>query len=129
MNYKLLAATTAATCAIACAPLAVAADVTDADRYQPSFHTEPRYVPLVPGQLYTESTRFTPTGAPEGTTFWVAGGEKRKGCPSLPRSKTTRPLSCASSSSTATKSKPGSSTHRVAPPSSAAKTPANSTSV
>lgn len=80
MNYKLLAVTTAATCAIAAAPLAAAA-TTDADRYQPTFHTEPRYLPLVPGQLYTESTRFTPTGAPEGTKFWVAGGGETQGVP------------------------------------------------
>lgn len=81
MNYKLLAVGVATTSAIACAPHAVAADVKDADRYQPSFQTEPRYVPLVPGQLYTESTRFTPTGAPEGTTFWVAGGGETQGVP------------------------------------------------
>lgn len=80
MNYQLLAAITAATCAITCAPLA-AATTTDADRYQPTFHTEPRYLPLVPGQLYTESTRFTPVGAPEGTKFWVAGGGETQGVP------------------------------------------------
>lgn len=80
MNYTLLAATTAATCAIACAPHA-AAVTTDADRYQPTFQTEPRYLPLVEGQFYTETTRFTPTGAPEGTTFRIMGQGEELGEP------------------------------------------------
>ena len=97
MNYKLLAVGVATTSAIACAPHAVATDVKDADRYQPSFQTEPRYVPLVPGQLYTESTRFTPTGAPEGTTFWVAGGGETQGAVSYTHlTLPTKPMMCRS---------------------------------
>ncbi|MCQ4614928.1 Rib/alpha-like domain-containing protein [Corynebacterium pseudogenitalium] len=80
MNYKLLAAGVATTCAISVAPHATAAP-KDAEKYQPSFHTEARYLALVEGQLYTEITRFAPTGAPAGATFRVMGQEEEEGEP------------------------------------------------